>query len=165
MQPDAASVVCLCGRAFQSGRRRMCDPRQLWLFPDLAEAPADPAPEPAPLRAYKSLHDEIARLRAKLAQVERHRAWRTGLRGDGLICAPPFTIAQTRVLRQLVACEVVVHNGDGALMRMISVIRSRLREIGLPVTIATLTEGGYYVASGRKALEDYLTRPAGEIAA
>lgn len=101
----------------------------------------------------------IARMGARIAELERQIAWADGRRADGKRRAGnnaiDFTESETRLLRILASSGEIAHNRFDAQQRHMSNIRKRIREAGLDgqIIIKTRVMDGYKVIAGMAALK------------
>jgi multidrug resistance efflux pump len=106
---------------------------------------------------------EIAKLRAKTADLERKVAWSEGRRGDGAQCAPGFTASETRILRILAGAGFISRDAIDALQRHMSNVRKKLKTSAPAVQIKTIVMEGYELTAGKIELQRLLmAAPGGE---
>jgi hypothetical protein len=106
---------------------------------------------------YEEAINEVQRLQALVAQLQRKFAWAEGRRADSAMVVPGFTGTETLYLRILAARGMLYYEQAGCnyanLCRHLSNIRAKLPD---GVRIRAVTRIGYAVEEGRDILEALL---------
>lgn len=95
----------------------------------------------------------IDRYRKMLEASQRHMAWASGRKGDGIAKIEGLSDTLTGLLRRFAACGVVLHAEFGPeLHRHVSALRRKLKTLAPEAEISTLQGEGYEMTRGFDAV-------------